>query len=40
MITNLSFKHFIIFYEKILQEQKSKKPLTANKNLKMRIKNI
>ena len=30
----------IFFYEKILQVQKSTKPLTAKKNLKMCIKNI
>ena len=50
MITNLSsnmneviktvLNFLLFFYEKILQVQKSTKPLTANKNLKMRIKNI
>ena len=32
--------YFIFFYKKILQVQKSTKPLTANKNKKIRAKNI
>ena len=32
--------YLFLFYKKILQIQKSTKPLTVNKNKKMRIKNI
>ena len=34
----LKFYFLFFFYKKILQVQKSTKPLTANKNKKMRIK--
>ena len=49
MITNLSSNinevietvlNFLLFYRKILQVQKGIKPLTLNKNKKMRLKNI